>query len=100
MAGIKGKKEYCGSCSDLTAYICIDCSVYCCNKCADFEENKESKGWQMGKSVGRCKACTMANKIIISNSHIKLKELLEGETSGETNTKIADDVELEPKPQR
>jgi hypothetical protein len=54
----------------------------------------------MGKSVGRCKACTMANKIIISNSHIKLKELLEGETSGETNTKIADDVELEPKPQR
>ena len=57
------------SCSDLTTYECIDCTLPICNKCSEFEEDEETTGWVMGKSVGRCQTCQIGKRIIDRNSH-------------------------------
>ena len=63
------EKARCCSCSDLTTYECIDCTLPICNKCSEFEEDEETTGWVMGQSVGRCQTCQIGKRIIDRNSH-------------------------------
>lgn len=54
--------EMCESCFNTTKYRCILCCVPFCCKCTHFEEDEDTDGWVIGKSVGYCNPC-FADKI-------------------------------------
>ena len=53
----KDVDDRCGICFNETNYICLKCDLPVCNKCSTYENNEETVGWTMGRSVGYCLAC-------------------------------------------
>ena len=54
----------CHSCSTLTKYTCINCSIFICNRvaCSLAELDESTDGWIAQQSVGYCQSC--ASEII------------------------------------
>lgn len=74
MAGDEG---ICSSCFAKTKYTCLTCGNHFSMRCSVFENEEDTPGWKIGKSVAYCELC--------------FNEMMKGESSQSIMTKSHDD---------
>ena len=72
-----GEEGMCSACFGKTKYTCLKCDDYFCMRCSVFENEEDTPGWKIGKSVAYCESC--------------FNEMMERESSHSIMTKSQDD---------